>query len=280
MTKYSAALFALTSLLAVPLPAQNPVASFDDITFWTGTGTNRAALVLDFDEGDGRRISVAWGYRWDGPAVMQDMLFALAGTITGSSEAPGPGSGSDARLAADVGYFEGYGFFVNSLTFDARGLGGIWPEARLRIQDSYFVDGTYPAVYVRPGNGTWTSQPFAFSTDDGIPTLGLQDGGWFGVVQSKGEETLSFAAPYAAPSNGPAPVPVPVPTLHRGGEGTAVTVMTTAGYYYQLQAKNTLTASEWTSIGATMAGHGQSLALPDPDAALFPHRFYRVVVSR
>jgi hypothetical protein len=280
MTKLFTALFALTWLFAASLPAQNLVANFDNITFWTGTGSNRAALVLDFDAGGGNRISVAWGYRWDGPAVMEDMLFALAGSITGSSLAPSPQSGSDARLAADVGYFEGYGFFVNSLTFDARGLGGFWPNSRLRIKDDFFGTGTYPAVYFRPGDGTWTPQPFDFSTNDGIPTLALQNGGWFGVVQSEGEETFSFATPFAAPANTPEPIPVPSTLVHRSGTGATVTFTSAAGYYYQLQANTNLAETGWTDVGTAMAGHGQLLTLSDPDAASFTQRFYRVVIFR
>jgi hypothetical protein len=279
MKKQLAALCALSLLVAAPLHAQTLVANFDNITFWTGAGTNRAALVLEFDTG-GSRISIAWGYRWDGPAVMQDMLFALAGSITGASQAPSPPSGSDVRLAVDVGYYDGYGFFVNSLTFNAVGLGGSWPSAQLRIENAYEEAGTYPAVYWRSGNGTWTSQPFDFSADDGIPSLALQSGSWFGIAQSKGDKTFSFSTPYAAPANAPVPIPVPDTLVHRNSSGAEVSFTSTVGYYYQLQANTTLASSGWINVGTAVAGHGQTLALSDPGAALFAQRFYRVVISR
>ena len=279
MKKRFAALGALFLLASTTLSAQTLVANFDNIAFWTGNGSNRAALVLDFEVG-GSRLSVAWGYRWDGPAVMQDMLFALAGSIAGSAEAPPPLSGSDARLAVDVGYFAGYGFYVNSVTFDARRLGGTWPSAQLRIEDDYLGAGTYPAIYWRAGNGTWTSQPFGFSADDGIPTLALQNGGWFGIVQSEGQENFSFSAPYAAPADAPAPVPVPNTTIQHDGSGTSVSFVSTIGYYYQLQANTVPAATGWTNIGPASAGHGQKLTLSDPGASSFAHRFYRVLISR
>ena len=280
MKKQFTALCALTLLVAGHLQAQTLVAGFNNLAFWTGTGSNQAALVLNFDAGGGSRISVAWGYRWDGPAVMQDMIFALAGTITGSSQAPAPKSGSDSRLAVDVGYFEGYGFFVNSLTFDARGLGGIWPNSQLRIEDDYLATATYPAVYWRPGNGTWNAEPFDFSTDDGIPTLALQNGSWFGMAQSKGEATLSFSTPYAAPASTPGPIPVPNTSVQRDGTGAAVAFQSTVGHYYQLQTRSTLAVSGWANVGAVMAGHGQVLTMSDPAAASVQQRFYRVVISR
>ncbi len=280
MRKQIAALWALMMALSGPLQAQSLVANFSNIGFWSGAGSNQAALVLEFDAGGGGRISVAWGYRWDGPAVMQDMIFALAGTITGSSEAPTPQSGSDTRLAVDVGYFEGFGFYINSLTFDARGLGGFWPNSELRIEDDFFGTGTYPAVYLRPDSGVWTSQAFDFSTDDGIPTLALQNGGWFGVVQGEGDATFSFVEPYAAPAITPDPIPVPNTVVQRNGAAASLSLASTVGYYYQLQAKSSLAHSEWTNVGTAVAGHGQLLSLSDPDAVSHQQRFYRVEISR
>ena len=191
-----------------------------------------------------------------------------------------PKSGADSRLAVDVGYFEGYGFYINSLTFDARGLGGSWPNSQLRIQDDYVSSGTYPAVYLRPGNGTWTSQAFDFSTNDGIPTLALQNGGWFGVVQGEGDSTFSFVTPYAAPATTPQPIPVPNTSVQRTSAGASVSFASTVGYYYQLQAKSSLALSGWTNVGTAFAGHGQLLSLSDPEAASHQQRFYRVVISQ
>lgn len=45
----------------------------DDIRFWVGHGTNRAALVLDWNDGVDP-VSLAWGYRWNGSATGRDMF--------------------------------------------------------------------------------------------------------------------------------------------------------------------------------------------------------------
>jgi hypothetical protein len=279
MKQQVSALCALAFWLVPPLQAQNLVTNFEDVTFWTGTGSNRAALVLDFDTGSDR-VSVAWGYRWDGLAVMEDMLFALAGSITGSGQPPAPTPGSDARLAANLVYYEGSGFFLNYLTFDSRGLGALWPDSQMRIENDYSATGTYPAVYLQPGNGTWTAQPFDYSVDHGTPTLALQNGGWFGIVQSSGEETYEFAAPYAAPAATPIPIPVPATVVQKTVTGASVNLMSSVGCYYQMQAKNALASSVWTNVGTAVAGHGQMIELFDPSAVSLSHRFYRVFITR
>lgn len=75
----------LTLLLSAASAAGAVVGSFDDITFWVGSGTNRAALVIDWN--DGKNLSgsaagesLAWGFRWndgDAPTGMT-MLKAVA----------------------------------------------------------------------------------------------------------------------------------------------------------------------------------------------------------
>lgn len=49
--------------LAAPAIAQIPV-DFDKITHWTGTGENRAALVIFNDAGASDPHAYVWGYRW------------------------------------------------------------------------------------------------------------------------------------------------------------------------------------------------------------------------
>jgi hypothetical protein len=74
---------ALVAALPIrPCPA-GLVMDFDDITFWTGSGSNRTALVIDWNDGIPSE-SLAWGYRWEGaaPTVFQ-MLVGLAGAGSG-----------------------------------------------------------------------------------------------------------------------------------------------------------------------------------------------------
>ena len=51
--------------------------SFDDILFWVGEGTNRAALVVDWYDEE-LDHALVWGYRWNGEATGYDMISAIA----------------------------------------------------------------------------------------------------------------------------------------------------------------------------------------------------------
>ena len=64
-----ACVFALVPQLIVAQPF-----TFDDIEYWVGTGANRAALVIDWDDQSTFPPALAWGYRWDGTAYGRDML--------------------------------------------------------------------------------------------------------------------------------------------------------------------------------------------------------------
>lgn len=49
--------------------------TFDMIENWTGTGENRAALVIQWNDADGRdAAALVFGYRWDGVATGFDMF--------------------------------------------------------------------------------------------------------------------------------------------------------------------------------------------------------------
>jgi hypothetical protein len=54
-----------------------PVASFDDIQYWVGSGANRAAIVIDWDSASTTIESLVWGFRWDGEARGEDLLLAV-----------------------------------------------------------------------------------------------------------------------------------------------------------------------------------------------------------
>ncbi|MGB8166365.1 MAG: hypothetical protein WCF18_02670 [Chthoniobacteraceae bacterium] len=72
------------TLLATGAAAAATVASFDDITYWVGTGPNRAALIIDWNDnlpaGGASGESLAWGFRWSAGASPTgiDMIRAIA----------------------------------------------------------------------------------------------------------------------------------------------------------------------------------------------------------
>lgn len=54
-------------------PSGDPNFSMDDIKYWVGTGSNRAALVIEWHDGK-TPDALVWGYRWDGDAYGFDMI--------------------------------------------------------------------------------------------------------------------------------------------------------------------------------------------------------------
>ncbi|MFA8300348.1 MAG: DUF5074 domain-containing protein [Hyphomicrobiales bacterium] len=53
------------------------IPSFEDISYWVGSGSNQAILQIQWNDTEGSE-SLAWGYRWDGEAKGIDMLEAVA----------------------------------------------------------------------------------------------------------------------------------------------------------------------------------------------------------
>ena len=55
--------------------------SFNDVHFWTGSGTNKAVVLVDFSYAGiagGLTKSLAWGFRWNGVATQLDALRTIA----------------------------------------------------------------------------------------------------------------------------------------------------------------------------------------------------------
>ncbi len=60
--------------LAMPI-ISNAQFSMDDITFWVGSGSKSAALVIDFNDGSSPQCYV-WGYRFNGTSVTAEEMIA------------------------------------------------------------------------------------------------------------------------------------------------------------------------------------------------------------
>jgi len=56
--------------------------SLDGIERWSGTGTNRSALVVDWHDGT-RPHALAWGFRWNGSATVLDLWRAVTNSDSG-----------------------------------------------------------------------------------------------------------------------------------------------------------------------------------------------------
>lgn len=74
----------LTLVLAISLTANAFVVEWDKIEHWAGEGPNKAALVVQFDDG-GEKKAYVWGYRWNGSDTQpsgEDMFRAIASEST------------------------------------------------------------------------------------------------------------------------------------------------------------------------------------------------------
>ena len=104
-------------ILLMSLPVWAAVESFDDIEFWAGTGTNKAAFVVDWHD-----QCLVWGYRWDGSATGEDMLMAICqadSRLYALAYYSGPGLGS---ALGGIGYDTDndglYGITDTSVTYN------------------------------------------------------------------------------------------------------------------------------------------------------------------
>ncbi len=139
------------------------ISSFDDIIYWVGSGTNSAALVVDWNDGKSAE-SLAWGYRWSGTATGFDMISAV--------------------LASDP-RFEGafiFGTAIFGLGYDLDGDGGtfnfIEPGGGPSDPDDHFQVGFFV-------NGYWSywihGGEFVYDIYDNNPPFNLIGTGTYSV---------------------------------------------------------------------------------------------------
>jgi len=175
-------------------------ATFDDIQFWAGSGTNQAALVIDWNDGKSAE-SLLWGYRWNGAASGIDMFLAVVN--------------ADARLFANVGpigpfgvptYGIGYDldddneFGVSpSLNFDGGGLsvdnvvdGRSPADADDHWQEGFFSAGFWGYNLKSSSGEEWTGA--FFGPSDRV----LSDGFWDGYSYAPGFSFTDPSEPLAA----------------------------------------------------------------------------------
>jgi hypothetical protein len=101
-------LIAFALLPAECLRADILVNNFDDIVHWTGSGSNRAALAIDWGDSS---APLVWGFRFNGTATGEDMFKAV---VT-----------ADPRLFAKVQFFNfgGPSMFVHGIGYDRNAAG-------------------------------------------------------------------------------------------------------------------------------------------------------------
>lgn len=184
------------------------VASFENINYWVGTGPNRAALVIQWNDGI-TPGALTWGYRWSGNATALDMLNAIAGntTITDSfGDSLGSLTGADSRLTVGVVRYS-FGDSIFSIEYSGvnptrtRGdwENGYWQYLIFGGNFEYTNWGDpEPNLYDTPGNSLYADVSW-FSAPIGMGDRGLVDGSWDALSFAPGFSPLGVMQPEAVP---------------------------------------------------------------------------------
>lgn len=194
-----------TAGLTAGLVGSTLAAGFDDIQFWVGTGANRAALVIDWDDGKSP-TALLWGYRWDGVATGLDLFVAVVQ--------------ADPLLYAHLGNY-GWGTAVQGIGYDRDASGSFGVSPALAFDAGGLAYSTAPDDARGPVDPAdhwlegWNFGFWAYYTKDseaaawtsswvGAADRFLADGNWDG---------WRFAPGFVgAPPSTPTPAPVPEPT--------------------------------------------------------------------
>jgi hypothetical protein len=145
------------ALVGLLFASKSPAVSLNDIQFWIGSGTNRAALVVEWTTPESLLYttvpapiadkSLVWGYRFNGTATGAQMFNAIVA--------------ADPRLYAVEVFYAGYGTSVQGIGFHLAG------GSDLGITDgtttNFFIHGllTNATVYIdaaaplNPGDLYW-----------------------------------------------------------------------------------------------------------------------------
>lgn len=181
--------------------------TFEDIEVWVGTGANRAALVIDWNDNPSDELVKVWGFRWDGEATGADMvqavcaaesgLYSLGTFVTGKGVAFG-GFGYNTDQDAEFGiikdqtagvFVDGYMGVPADADFDgwaASDDGDAWASG-------WFNDGFWGYYGIVDGGWNWPGH----GASARVLTDGDWDGwswgaapGWYG-----GDPSLAVAVP-------------------------------------------------------------------------------------
>ncbi|MHB8636940.1 MAG: hypothetical protein ACYC96_10775 [Fimbriimonadaceae bacterium] len=157
--------------------------SLNDIVNWTGSGSNEAALLIDWQDGT-THPSLVWGYRWNGSATGEQMLQAVAA--------------ADPDLTIQITNYS-FGDAVTALGFNGTAYGARGPGTHYASGFSTCSPGFW-AYYL----GSGPTLPVWSESATGAGGRSLADQAWDG---------WSWSANFVdtPPTNSPIAAPVPAP---------------------------------------------------------------------
>ena len=194
--------------LVLPQAIADGTFTMDMIENWTGEGSNRAALAVQWNV-DGEESALVWGFRWDGEATGATMIMAIAA--------------ADPRFVIASESGTAFGSTVSGLGYDVNKSGDFAiskdgevlhaNEIGLIPMSGYTYDGwscTDPEDYWQSGwyQGYWSywtkssdSEPWGYS-NMGISGRKLTNGCWDGWSFAAGMQSYAWKPLAAASKNG------------------------------------------------------------------------------
>ena len=172
------------ALAAAFAPCLAHAFSFDDVHFWAGEGTNRAVVVVDWNQGTG--TSLVWGFRWNGGPVPARIAVEAV-------------SREDNRLFYAHSTTK-YGTSVDGFGYDRGDIAATFDLAAGLSTDADALVGVYAGPFYwaqSPGTGD-SFEACAWTYGGGVDYDFLSDGSWY---------ALKFTNWQAAESSDPATEP-------------------------------------------------------------------------
>ncbi len=214
-----AAVAVAVGLCAPAGTASAQMLGFNNIQNWTGTGSNEAAMVVDWHDGKTPE-SLVWGYRWNGTATGLQMIQAI--------------DAAEPRLTFSITFIYG-GAFIYGIGYDLNNNGGTFTTGTPGYDDNgnstetgaasdpgdHYAEGVFSKFWGYEiatgspygGGGSWSDAPVGASDRQ------LADGSWDGWSLSYDETNFSVPLP-GFPTAAAATVPEPS-TLLTAGLGLA-----------------------------------------------------------
>ncbi|MBT2621851.1 DUF5074 domain-containing protein [Chryseobacterium sp. ISL-6] len=197
------------------LKTTTTVTDFSDIQYWVGTGSKKAAFVVQWNDGK-NPDALVWGFKWDGNATGEDMLKAIAqtdhrfysllyqGTTFGSAIG---GLGFDLNGQGTIGLYKS-----GNLTYPLYPLNGIVNTTAYDFDDYTSIDGAndhWKSGWTTGYWSYWVKNPadaaFGYSSL-GASSRVLEDGSWDlwnfypGMVDQPISTTLTPVSAYSSPT--------------------------------------------------------------------------------